>query len=97
MLKLNPDNILNNSIIGVKAKIYSPSHAFKPVYGTIIDESQNTITISTHKGIKKFLKKSLILRLYLHNGYVVEVNGEGLVGTLAERIKRRGIHYGKRF
>jgi RNase P/RNase MRP subunit p29 len=96
-LKLNPDNVLNNSIIGVKAKIYSPFHAFKPVYGTIIDESQNMITILTCRGIKKLLKKFAVLRLYLHDDYIVEVNGEGLIGTLAERIKRRGVYYGKKF
>ncbi len=91
-MKPSPDNILNNSIIGVKAKIYSPFHAFKSVYGTIIDESQNTITILTRRGIKKLLKKYSVLRLYLHNGYVVEVNGKGLIGTLAERIKKRGVY-----
>jgi RNase P/RNase MRP subunit p29 len=96
-LKLNPDNVLSNSIIGVKARIYSPFRAFKPVYGTIIDESQNTITVLTHNGIKKLLKKFSVLRLYLNNEYIIEVNGEGLVGTLAERIKRRGIYHGKKF
>lgn len=96
-LKLNPDNILNNSIIGIKAKFYSLYHAFKPTYGIIIDESQNTITVLTRKGVRKFLKKSSVLRLYLPNGYVIDVNGKGLIGTLAERIKKGGIYYGKKF
>lgn len=96
-MELNPNNVLSNSIIGVKAKIRSPCHAFKPTYGIVIDESRNTVTILTRKGVKKFLKKFSVLRLYLPNGYIIDVDGKGLIGTLAERIKRGGMYYGKKF
>jgi len=57
--------------------------------GRIIDETRNTLRLSTKKGIVVIPKDVAVFRLDLPDGSIVEVEGRRLVGRPENRMKTR--------
>jgi len=57
--------------------------------GRIVDETRNTIKLSTRKGLKVIPKEAAVFRLDLPDGSIVEVDGARLVGRPENRMKAR--------
>jgi ribonuclease P protein subunit POP4 len=89
-MPIKPENILRHELIGLKAVIARSSNPFLAgTRGRIIDETKNTVKLSTRNGVKVIPKGVAVLRLDLPDGSVVEVEGARLVGRPENRMKMR--------
>ena len=77
-------NILKEELIGTHVLISdAKTKDLIGINGTIVDETKNTISIKTTKGIKKILKQTVFLKI----GKVI-IDGSFLLGRSEERIKK---------
>jgi len=75
----------------LKTVITKSSNAFLVgTRGRIVDETRNTVTLSTRKGVKVIPKAVAVFRFDLSDGSTVEVEGTGMVGRPENRMKARG-------
>ncbi|MBI4150422.1 ribonuclease P protein subunit [Candidatus Woesearchaeota archaeon] len=56
------------------------------LYGTIVDETKNTLLIKTSKGVKRVLKDGVTLE-FAHER--IRLKGDHLLGRPEERIKKK--------
>jgi ribonuclease P protein subunit POP4 len=81
-------DFVRHELIGLNIKIVDAGNpSLIGVEGKIIDESKNSITIETKKGIKKLIKSQIKMRVKF-KGKTIEVNGKLLVGRPEDRIKK---------
>lgn len=81
-------NIVQHEIIGQTTEITkSTNKSLEGIKGTIIDETQNTITIQAGNKMKKIIKNQVTLTFTIE-GEKVEVDGKVLVGRPEDRIKK---------
>jgi ribonuclease P protein subunit POP4 len=86
-----PENVLRHELIGLKAIVARSSNlSLAGTRGRIIDETKNTIKLSTRKGVKVIPKEVAVFRFDLSDGCSVEVEGAKLVGRPENRMKARG-------
>ncbi len=84
-----PKNIIRHELIGIDAEIVNSTNKdIVGIKGRIVDETQKTLTIETHKGLKKIQKEIVRLRLSF-DGYKVIVDGKSLYGRPEDRIKKK--------
>jgi len=89
-MPLKPENILRHELIGLNATVARSSNRFLTgKRGRIIDETRNTLRLSTRKGIVVIPKDVAVFRLDLPDGSIVEVEGTRLVGRPENRMKTR--------
>jgi ribonuclease P protein subunit POP4 len=89
-MPIKPENVLRHELIGLTAMIAkSPNRFLTGTRGRIIDETRNTVKLSTRKGVKVVPKEAAVFRLNLPDGSVVEVEGTKLVGRPENRMKAR--------
>jgi len=89
-MPIKPENILRHELIGLNATIAKSSNRFLTgKRGRIIDETKNTLRLSTKKGILVIPKDIAVFRLDLPDGSIVEVEGTRLVGRPENRMKTR--------
>jgi ribonuclease P protein subunit POP4 len=83
-------SIIQDEFINLHAKIVkssNPTHI--GLSGKIIDETRNTFTI-IHEGKKKIIPKNhTVFHFTLPDGTVVEIEGNLLLGSPDERVKKR--------
>jgi len=89
-MPIKPENILRHELIGLNAMVARSSNPFLAgTRGRIIDETRNTVKLSTRKGVKVIPKGIAVFRLNLPDGSIVEVEGARLVGRPENRMKAR--------
>jgi len=89
-MPIRPENILRHELIGLNATVARSSNRFLTgKCGRIIDETRNTLRLSTKKGIVVIPKDVAVFRLDLPDGSIVEVEGTRLVGRPENRMKTR--------
>jgi len=89
-MPIRPENILRHELIGLNATVARSSNRFLTgKRGRIIDETRNTLRLSTKKGIVVIPKDVAVFRLDLPDGSIVEVEGTRLVGRPENRMKTR--------
>jgi ribonuclease P protein subunit POP4 len=85
---LTPKNLINHELIGLKAEVIESSNKFQTgISGLVVDESKNTLTIETDKGIKKIQKRGTVIIFQTPDGKKVKVSGNKIVARPEERIK----------
>ena len=90
-LPIDERNILRHELIGLHATIVSSRDPnIKMRSGTIIDETQKTLTIRTNEE-KTIItsKKDNTYRITLKIGHDIDVRGQMLSGRPEERIKKK--------
>jgi ribonuclease P protein subunit POP4 len=86
-----PENILRHELIGLKAIVARSSNSLLVgTRGRVIDETRNTVRLSTRKGVKVIPKGVAVFRFDLSDGSTVEVEGTRLVGRPENRMKAKG-------
>lgn len=89
-MPIKPENILRHELIGLSVIVSkSTNRFFIGMRGRIIDETRNTIKLSTRKGARMIPKEVAVFRLDLPDGSTVEVDGQKLVGRPENRMKTR--------
>jgi ribonuclease P protein subunit POP4 len=86
---VKPQKLVRHEIIGLHVHIIEAKNpSIKGIEGRIVDETKNTITIETSKGVKRIIKKDVTLDIRTKNGSV-KLSGEDLLGRPEERIKKK--------
>lgn len=82
---------MRHELIGLKTIVARSSNKFLVgTRGRIIDETRNTVKLSTRKGVKVIPKGVAVFRFDLSDGSIVEVEGAKLVGRSENRMKAKG-------
>jgi ribonuclease P protein subunit POP4 len=77
-------------LIGLKAIVTRSSNPLLVgARGRIVDETRNTVRLSTKKGVKVIPKGVAVFRFDLSDGSAVEVEGARLVGRPENRMKTK--------
>ena len=83
-------NLVHHEFIGLKVHVNSKFDQSIIFYGTIIDETKNTIKIETSDNVEKIIpKKDFIFVFEIPNGDKIEVDGNILSIRPEDRIKKR--------
>ncbi|MDO5844706.1 MAG: ribonuclease P protein subunit [Methanocorpusculum sp.] len=83
---ITPQNVLRHELIGLYASVEKSCNLFeKDVFGLIVDETRNTVSLNTPNGVKIFEKHGRVFRVIIPDGTVVRIDGDALV----YRSKRR--------
>ncbi|MFH0752173.1 MAG: ribonuclease P protein subunit [archaeon] len=81
-------NIVQHEIIGQKVNVSKATNkSLEGITGTIINETQNTITIQSDDKTREVLKNQIKLTFTI-KGDKVEVDGKVLTGRPEDRIKK---------
>jgi ribonuclease P protein subunit POP4 len=90
-MPIKPENILRHELIGLKTIVARSSNTLLVgTRGRIVDETRNTVKLSTREGVKMIPKGIAVFRFDLPDGSTVEVEGAKLVGRPENRMKARG-------
>lgn len=89
MTKITPQNLLKHELIGLRAKVLKSTHpSYVGIDGTVVDETQNMLTI-LHENIPKNIpKRTTVFLFFLTDGPTVEVDGSEITARPEDRIKR---------
>ena len=83
-------NLVHHEFIGLKVHATNEKNKSLNLYGTIIDETKNTIKIEGEDNTEKMIpKKGVMFVFELPNGEKVEIDGNILSVRPEDRIKKR--------
>ncbi|RLG15633.1 MAG: ribonuclease P protein subunit [Candidatus Nanohalarchaeota archaeon] len=86
----NPKNITRHELINLEAKILTSKDLnMLHLTGTIINETQKTLTIKTKKKAIITAKKDNTYKITLKDKTQVKINGKLLYGRPEDRIKKK--------
>lgn len=85
---ISPKNLIRHELIGLEAGVIGSTNKFQiGIHGTVVDETKNTLTIETGKGLKKIQKKGATFIFKIPSGKKVKVVGNKIATRPEERIK----------
>jgi len=92
----NNKNIVLHELIGLNLKVVkSLDRSQQGISGRVIDETKNTLVVSTKNGTKKLVKKSSVFRFGI-NGRSFVVDGNEINFRPYERIEKALKFYKRR-
>jgi RNase P/RNase MRP subunit p29 len=81
-------HIGRSELIGTKVtKVTSKNPSLDGLYGTVLDETENTITLNTPRGPRRLLKHAVTLEVARGN-QTQTITGTRLIGKHHERLKK---------
>lgn len=87
---INPKELVRHELIGLEARVVECSNKDSVgLSGRVVDESRNTITLETNKGLKSLVKGQCVFSFRLPSGENVRVDGKLLVARPEDRIKKK--------
>lgn len=87
-MAITKHNILKHELIGLEIKITkSKNDSLIGLHGKIVNETRNTLTISSGERLKKVLKAHIVFQASI-NGQSIEIDGKKLAARPEERIKK---------
>ena len=90
MTPITPHNVLRHELIGLPVRVSGVSLAnLRPIRGTVIDETRNTLKIRTTRKTLVVPKDTTTFRFELPDGVLVDVDGKRLVARPENRLKAR--------
>jgi ribonuclease P protein subunit POP4 len=85
---ITPKNLIKHELIGLEVEIADSTNKFQVgVKGLVVDETKNTLTIETEKGMKKIQKKGSTFIFKISSEKKVKVNGNKIAVRPEERLK----------
>ncbi|NHI83008.1 MAG: ribonuclease P protein subunit [Candidatus Thorarchaeota archaeon] len=88
-MEISPMNLLNHELIGLQTEVIRSSDpGLVSRSGTIVDESRETILLSTTDGALMLPKANCTFDVHLPNGDVIRLDGQLLQGTPEDRLKK---------
>ncbi|MFO8016413.1 MAG: ribonuclease P protein subunit [Candidatus Woesearchaeota archaeon] len=82
-------DLLKKELVGRRIKVTGSSNECdKGLTGKIADETRNTITIETGKGMKKLIKDNITIETDI-DSEKISIKGSLLTGRPEDRIKRK--------
>jgi len=87
---ITPQNIVRHEFIGLEMSVVSsPNPTENGMSGLIVDETRNTFSLQTGKGIKTLEKQHRLLRVTLPDGGSVKIDGDALSVSPSRRVSMR--------
>ncbi|HLD57362.1 MAG TPA: ribonuclease P protein component 1 [archaeon] len=87
---VTPQNILRHELIGLEVTVAdSTNKQIIGLHGKVVDESRQTLKISTEKGEKTAVKDQCVFNFCLPTGVCVRVEGKLLVSRPEDRVKKK--------
>ena len=87
---ITSNNLVHHEFIGLKVHASGENNKSLNLYGTVIDETKNTIKIETSNNAERIIPKNGSIFVFeLPNGEKVEINGKILSIRPEDRIKKR--------
>ena len=87
---ITPENLIRHEFIGLIVEVMeSTNRSQVGLKGKVVDESRQTISIRTEKGVKNIVKDQCVLAVVLPNGERVAVDGKLLVARPEDRTKKK--------
>lgn len=81
-------NLIRHELIGLHVEIAKSCNIHQTgTKGMVVDETKNTLTIETDKGLKKIQKSGSEFIFKIPNGKRVKVDGKRILARPEERIK----------
>ena len=93
--KITAKTLVRHELIGLQVEVVSSTNKFNiGAKGTVTDETRQTLTIETEKGVCKkaernFAKDQCTFKFTLPSGQKVKVYGRLLVARPEDRIKKK--------
>jgi ribonuclease P protein subunit POP4 len=85
---ITPKNLIKHELIGLTVEIVDSTNKFQVgVKGLVVDETKNTLTIETEKGMKKIQKKGSVFIFKISSEKKVKVNGNKIAVRPEDRLK----------
>jgi len=85
---ITPKNLVKHELIGLEVEVADSTNKFNVgMKGLVVDETKNTLTIETERGLKKIQKKGSIFIFKISSGKKVKVNGNKIAVRPEERLK----------
>jgi ribonuclease P protein subunit POP4 len=85
---ITPKNLIKHELIGLTVEIADSTNKFQVgVKGLVVDETKNTLTIETEKGMKKIQKKGSVFIFKISSEKKVKVNGNKIAVRPEDRLK----------
>ena len=84
---IKPSNVVRHEIIGLHCTVQKSKN--DKMMGTVLDETRNTLILSTKAGRKTLIKEKHTFVFQLPDDKTVEVEGKVLVGRPQDRIKKK--------
>jgi ribonuclease P protein subunit POP4 len=89
-MMISPKNLVRHELIGLQVRVAdSTDKKAAGLSGEVIDETRNTITVETERGVKNLVKEQCVFSFRVPSGEWVRVDGKVLVGRPEDRIKKR--------
>ncbi|MBU5537635.1 MAG: ribonuclease P protein component 1 [Candidatus Aenigmatarchaeota archaeon] len=89
-MSITPHNLVRHELIGLKVKVEkSTDPSQKGIYGTVIDETYNTLKIETKDKEKTVIKGNCVFVFTLPDKTKVQVDGKLLISRPEDRIKKK--------
>jgi len=83
-----PSNILKHELIGLQVKVVESKVKSQVGFeGKIVDETRDTLLISTRRGEKKVLKRDVKIQTKVADE-AIKITGKNLVGKPEDRLKK---------
>jgi ribonuclease P protein subunit POP4 len=85
---ITPKNLIKHELIGLEVEIVDSTNKFQiGLKGLVVDETKNTLTIETEKGIKKIQKKGSVFIFKISSEKKVKVSGNKIAVRPEDRLK----------
>jgi ribonuclease P protein subunit POP4 len=85
-----PKDLVRHELIGLEVKILDSTNLSQiGLSGRVVDETRQTLSLETDKGVKSFAKDLCVFLFYLPGGESVRVEGRLLVSRPEDRIKKK--------
>jgi ribonuclease P protein subunit POP4 len=87
---INPRNLVRHELVGLEVKVVKSTNPSQvDISGKVVDETRNTFSIETKKGVKAIPKDSCTFSFHLPSGEWVRVDGKLLVARPEDRVKKK--------
>ncbi|MHA2065618.1 MAG: ribonuclease P protein component 1 [Candidatus Thorarchaeota archaeon] len=87
---ITPKELVRHELIGLEARVLESSNPSQVgLSGRVVDETRQTLSLETKKGVKSFAKDQCVFSFRLPSGESVKVEGKLLVSRPEDRIKKK--------
>ena len=87
---VTPKELVRHELIGLEARVVESSNPSQAgLSGRVVDETRQTLSIETGKGVKSLAKDQCVFSFRLPSGEKVKVDGKLLVSRPEDRVKKK--------
>ena len=87
---VTPKDLVRHELTGLDAKVLDSTNPYQiGLSGRVVDETRQTLSLETEKGVKSLAKDQCVFLFYIPGGQKVRVEGRLLVSRPEDRVKKK--------